>query len=88
MAAIAPHLEACGAMLERRELTNLGFLGRFKAGSDRFSAERTVLSIGIISVTAVITRLRYGPQEQATVRYSQSKRRSYGVRESDCNHTQ
>lgn len=72
IAAIDPHLEACGALLEGSGLIDVGVFGRFKAGKSsllNLLAERNVLPVGVIPVTAVITRLRYGPQELATVRY-------------------
>jgi ribosome biogenesis GTPase A len=76
MAAIDPHLEACGALLEERGLIDVGIVGRFKAGKSsllNLLAKRNVLPVGVTPVTAVITRLRYGPQEQATVRYSDGR---------------
>jgi GTP-binding protein EngB required for normal cell division len=74
--AIDPHLEACGALLEERGLIDVGIFGRFKAGKSsllNLLAERNVLPVGVTPVTAVITRLRYGPEEQATVRYSDGR---------------
>jgi GTP-binding protein EngB required for normal cell division len=76
MAAIDPHLEACGALLEERGLIDVGIFGRFKAGKSsllNLLAKRNVLPVGVTPVTAVITRLRYGSQEQATVRYSDGR---------------
>jgi hypothetical protein len=76
MAAIEPHLEACGALLEERGLIDVGIFGRFKAGKSsllNLLAERNVLPVGVTPITGVITRLRYGPYEQAMVRYMDSR---------------
>lgn len=76
IAAIEPHLEACGALLEERGLIDVGIFGRFKAGKSsllNLLAERSVLPVGVTPITAVITRLRYGPYEQAMVRYMDSR---------------
>jgi len=72
IAAIDPRLEACGALLEERGLIDVGIFGRFKAGKSsllNLLAGRNLLPVGVTPVTAVITRLRYGPHKQAMVRY-------------------
>ncbi|MBZ5499373.1 MAG: dynamin family protein [Acidobacteriia bacterium] len=79
MAAIDPHLEACGALLEERGLIDVGIFGRFKAGKSsllNLLAKRNVLPVGVTPVTTVITRLRYGQKEQATVKYSDGRTES------------
>ncbi len=72
LSAIQPNLEACGSVLEAEDLIDVGVFGRFKAGKSsllNLLAKRSVLPVGVTPVTAVITRLRYSPQERTTVQY-------------------
>jgi GTP-binding protein EngB required for normal cell division len=70
--AIEPYLEACGDLLRESRFIDVGIFGRFKAGKSSLLnhlAGRAVLPVGVTPVTAVITRLRYGVEERATVEY-------------------
>jgi GTP-binding protein EngB required for normal cell division len=70
--AIQPNLDACGAILESQDSIDIGVFGRFKAGKSsllNLLAKRSVLPVGVTPVTAVITRLRYGPRERALIQY-------------------
>lgn len=70
--AIQPNLDACGAILESQDSIDIGVFGRFKAGKSSLLnhlAKRSVLPVGVTPVTAVITRLRYGPSERAVIHY-------------------
>jgi GTP-binding protein EngB required for normal cell division len=73
LAPIQPDLEACETVLESLDTIDVGVFGRFKAGKSsllNLLAGRPVLPVGVTPVTAVITRLRYGPCERTIVRYS------------------
>ena len=51
---------------------DVAVFGRFKAGKSSFLnhlAGRDVLPVGVVPLTAVITRLRFGPVERAEVRF-------------------
>ena len=51
---------------------DVAVFGRFKAGKSSFLNSltgRAVLPIGVVPLTAVVTRLRYGPAEKAEVRF-------------------
>lgn len=51
---------------------DVAVFGRFKAGKSSFLNHltgRAVLPIGVVPLTAVITRLRFGPSEKVTVRF-------------------
>jgi GTP-binding protein EngB required for normal cell division len=72
LSALRPNLEACGAILETQDTIDVGIFGRFKAGKSsllNLLARRSVLPVGVTPVTAVITRLRYGPRERTVIQY-------------------
>jgi GTP-binding protein EngB required for normal cell division len=70
--ALEPYLEACEGLLRESRFIDVGIFGRFKAGKSSLLnhlAGRAALPVGVTPVTAVITRLRYGAEERATVEY-------------------
>lgn len=72
LANLRPQIAACRDLLERRDGIDVAVLGRFKAGKSSFLNHlvgRSVLPIGVVPLTAVITRLRYGPRERAQVSF-------------------
>ena len=72
LANLQPQIAACGGLLHRRDGIDVAVFGRFKAGKSSFLnslAGRAVLPIGVVPLTAVITRLRYGPTERAEARF-------------------
>lgn len=71
ISSLRPQLDACRAAARRAELS-VGVLGRFKAGKSSFLnhlIDRSILPVGVIPVTAVITELAAGPKDAATVRF-------------------
>lgn len=69
---LQPQLAVCDQLLRRRDGIDVAVFGRFKAGKSSFLNHlvgRPVLPIGVVPLTAVITRLRYGPAEQVEVRF-------------------
>jgi len=69
---LRPQIAACQHQFGVREGLDVAVFGRFKAGKSSFLNHlvgRPVLPIGVVPLTAVITRLRYGPTERATVRF-------------------
>lgn len=72
LANLRPQLGACRQQLSGGENIDVAVLGRFKAGKSSFLNHltgRAVLPIGVVPLTAVITRLRYGPAERAHVHF-------------------
>lgn len=72
LANLQPQIAACRKLLESRNGIDVAVFGRFKAGKSSFLnhlAGRTVLPIGVVPLTAVITRLRYGERERAEVQF-------------------
>lgn len=63
---------------------DVAVFGRFKAGKSSFLNHltgRNVLPIGVVPLTAVITRLRYGGRERAEVRFLDGTGRSIPLNE-------
>ncbi len=64
------HIDACESLLAQDQLIDVAILGQFKAGKSSFINSligQDVLPVGVIPVTTVITRLRYGERAVAVV---------------------
>lgn len=62
----------CADLLGEDRPIDVAVLGQFKAGKSSFLnslLDGPVLPVGVVPVTAVITRLRYGPAKRAVVTY-------------------
>lgn len=69
---LRPQIAACRELLRRRNGIDVAVFGRFKAGKSSFLNHltgRDVLPIGVVPLTAVITRLRYGESDRAAVQF-------------------
>lgn len=65
-------IDACKSLFTEDPIIDVAILGQFKAGKSSFINSlvgKDVLTVGVIPVTTVITRLRYGPKEKVTVTY-------------------
>jgi GTP-binding protein EngB required for normal cell division len=72
LANLQPQIAACEGLMRGHNGMDVAVFGRFKAGKSSFLnqlAGRDVLPIGVVPLTAVITRLRFGPVERAEVCY-------------------
>jgi GTP-binding protein EngB required for normal cell division len=78
LASLQPQIAACRKFVAatlsspNRGGIDVAVFGRFKAGKSSFLNHltgRAVLPIGVVPLTAVITRLRAGPVEKVTVRF-------------------
>lgn len=71
LANLQPQIAACRKLFgSDRQSIGVAVFGRFKAGKSSFLNHligRAVLPVGVVPLTAVITRLRYGPDEKAEV---------------------
>jgi GTPase Era involved in 16S rRNA processing len=70
--ALLPQVEACQETLRDGDTVDVAVIGRFKAGKSSFLNSligREVLPVAAVPLTAVVTRLRYGPQDRALVRH-------------------
>ncbi len=69
-------IEACKTLFAENPFIDVAILGQFKAGKSSFINSligKAILPVGVIPVTTVITRLRYGPKEKAIVKYFDDK---------------
>jgi hypothetical protein len=69
---LRPQIAACQQKLGAPGRIDVAVFGRFKAGKSSFLnhlAGRAVLPIGVLPLTAIVTRLRHGPVERAAVRF-------------------
>ena len=67
-----PQIAACRHLAQSHNGIDVAVFGRFKAGKSSFLNHltgRAVLPIGVVPLTAVITRLRYGERERAEVQF-------------------
>jgi GTP-binding protein EngB required for normal cell division len=72
LANLQPQIAACRRQFNGSHGIDVAVFGRFKAGKSSFLNSltgRPVLPIGVVPLTAVVTRLRYGPVEKAEVRF-------------------
>ncbi len=74
--AIAPQIKACEKLLSADAAVNVAVLGKFKAGKSSFLnclAGKEALPTGAVPVTAVITELFWGPEENVSVQFLDGK---------------
>jgi GTP-binding protein EngB required for normal cell division len=67
-----------------QEEIGVAILGRFKAGKSSFLNHffgRSLLPVGVVPVTAVVTEIRYGAQERALVRHADGRTRQIPLEE-------
>ena len=72
MLALKPRIEACRQILAQGDTVDVGVFGRYKSGKSSLLnalACREVLPVGVLPVTAVLTRLRYGVGEAGMIRH-------------------
>jgi len=70
LSSLQSYLIACKNKLKGQQTVDVGIFGRFKSGKSSFLnsiAGKTLLPIGAIPLTAVITKIGYGSEEGATV---------------------
>jgi GTP-binding protein EngB required for normal cell division len=68
-------LASCRSALTQEEIT-IAILGRFKAGKSSFLNHflgQSLLPVGVVPVTTVITEIRFGPVERAEVRFLEGR---------------
>lgn len=69
---LRPQIAACRNQVQAGGGIDVAVFGRFKAGKSSFLnhlAGREVLPVGVVPLTAAITRLRFGPVQRAKVRF-------------------
>jgi ribosome biogenesis GTPase A len=84
LANLQPQIAACRRQFNGSHGIDVAVFGRFKAGKSSFLNSltgRPVLPIGVVPLTAVVTRLRYGPAEKAEVRFLNGTARASSLEE-------
>ena len=72
LASLQPQITTCRHHLRAHNGIDVAVFGRFKAGKSSFLNHltgRAILPIGVVPLTAVITRLRFGEKDHAQVRF-------------------
>ena len=75
-------IEACEGLLVENPPIDVAILGQFKAGKSSFVNSligQDVLPVGVIPVTTVITRLRFGERERALISFYDGTNREIPV---------
>src|SRR3972149_5947046 len=70
--SLLPQINACGEVLKDGDIVDVAVVGRFKAGKSSFLNSiigRDLMPVAAVPLTAVVTRLRYGPRDCAVVRH-------------------
>jgi GTP-binding protein EngB required for normal cell division len=85
LANLQPQIAACRKQFNGGgHSIDVAVFGRFKAGKSSFLNHltgRAVLPIGVVPLTAVITRLRYGPADRAEVRFLNGNKKEIPLNE-------
>src|SRR5208282_1104239 len=87
LANLQPQIAACRNQLGDSDRIDVAVFGRFKAGKSSFLNHltgRDALPIGVVPLTAVITRLRFGPLERATVKFLDGAAKEIPIEEIHC----
>jgi GTP-binding protein EngB required for normal cell division len=74
-------LASCQAVLAQPDIT-VAIVGRFKAGKSSFLNHflgRSILPVGVVPVTTVVTEIRFGPAEKAEVHFLDGQRKELSV---------
>ena len=69
---LGPQIAACRRQVQNGKGVDVAVFGRFKAGKSSLLNElagQTVLPVGVVPVTAVVTRIWHGEREAARVRF-------------------
>ena len=75
-------IEACQKLIGDHEMVDVVVLGNFKAGKSSFLnnlAGANILPVGVLPLTAIITRLRYGESVKASVQFQDGASRQVAI---------
>jgi len=78
LASLAPQIEACNELIEENNGIDVAVFGTFKSGKSSFLnslAGANLLPVGVVPVTAIITRLRFAESLQASVKFLSGENR-------------
>ena len=72
LSSVTPQLRACRELLSHSDVIQVAVFGRYKSGKSSFLnalADTKVLPVGVLPVTTILTRMRYGPTESARAEF-------------------
>jgi GTP-binding protein EngB required for normal cell division len=75
LSALSPLLASCRSAAARRDVS-VAVVGRFKAGKSSFLNHftgRSILPVGVVPVTTVVTEIQFGPRETAAVHFTDGR---------------
>lgn len=84
LGALRPQLQACTEAIQNQGVVDIAILGQFKAGKSSFLnslAGGDVLPVGVLPVTAVVTRLDHGETDSALVAFLDGNTRKCRLQE-------
>lgn len=70
--SLRPQVNACAEVLKDGDIVDVAVVGRFKAGKSSFLNSivgRDLVPVAALPLTAVVTRMRYGPRDRALVKH-------------------
>ncbi len=82
--ALRPNLEATADFLNNSQYVPVAVFGRFKAGKSSFIntlVKQQILPVGVVPVTAIITKLRFGPEDKAVIHFFNESSRTVPINE-------
>ena len=80
--SLRPQLDACAEVLGEGDIVDVAVVGRFKAGKSSFLNTiigEEVLPVAVLPLTAIVTRVRYGPGNRALVRHDDGRQYELAV---------
>jgi hypothetical protein len=81
---LGPQLQACGELVQSNGLVDVAVLGQFKAGKSSFLnalIESEILPVGILPLTALVTRLGFGEQDRLRIRFLSGETRDFPLQD-------
>lgn len=82
--SLKSQIAAISEVVQEGNIINVALLGRFKAGKSSFLNSilgKNIIPVGILPLTAVITRVRYGATDKVEVLFLNGKTRSIAISE-------
>jgi len=74
--SLRPQLDACSEALGESDIVDVAVVGRFKAGKSSFLNTiigAAVMPVAVLPLTAIVTRVRYGPRSRAVVQHQDGR---------------
>jgi len=82
LVSIVPQLNACRSLISQTDTIEVAVFGRYKSGKSSFLnalAGMQVLPVGVLPVTAILTKLRYSSMESAGVTFMDGHYEAIGI---------